>query len=118
MINAHGDILMATSTAPQRTLPGPSALPLLGSGANMLKLFRDPCTYSRWLHDTYGDVVAMAQGDPAYVFAFGPALNFQLLSQPALFEVGKGKILKSERSPSSYKLHSHGSCILLCQQHP
>jgi hypothetical protein len=30
----------------------------------MLKLFRDPCTYSRWLHDTYGDVVAMAHGMP------------------------------------------------------
>ena len=59
MINAHGDILMATSTVPQQTLPGPSALPLLGNGANLLKLFRDPCTYSRWLHDTYGDVVAM-----------------------------------------------------------
>jgi hypothetical protein len=62
MINAHGDILMATSTVPQQTLPGPSALPLLGNGANLLKLFRDPCTYSRWLHDTYGDVVAMAYG--------------------------------------------------------
>src|SRR5213082_1468589 len=90
----HVDILMATRTVPQRTIPGPSALPLLGSWANMLKLFRDPCTYSRWLHDTYGDVVAMAHGDPAYVFAFGPALNFHLLSQPTLFEVGKGKILK------------------------
>jgi hypothetical protein len=75
MINAYGDILMATSTAPQQTLPGPSALPLLGSEANMLKLFRDPCTYSRWLHDTYGDVVAMAQGDPAYVFALIPVRN-------------------------------------------
>ena len=85
---------MARITVPQPTIPGPSALPLLGKWANMLKLFRDPCTYSRWLHDTYGDVVAMAHGDPSYVFAFGPALNFHLLSQPALFEVGKGTILK------------------------
>jgi cytochrome P450 len=60
----------------------------------MLRLFSYPCTYSRWLHDTYGDVVALAHGDPSYVFAFGPALNFHLLSQPALFEVGKGTILK------------------------
>src|SRR5262249_9380626 len=43
---------------------------------------------------TYGDVVAMKQGDPRYVFAFGPAFNFHLLSQPALFEVGKGTLLK------------------------
>jgi cytochrome P450 len=95
---------MVTSTVPQRTLPGPSALPLLGSGANLLKLFRDPCTYSRWLHDTYGDVVAMAQGDPTYVFVFGPALNFQLLSQPALFEVGKGKILKGTKDTALGRL--------------
>src|SRR5262249_809927 len=33
-------------------------------------------------------------GDPTYVFAFGPALNFHLLSQPTLFEAGKGTILK------------------------
>jgi cytochrome P450 len=85
---------MTTITDPQRTIPGPSALPLLGRWANMLKLFSYPCTYSRWLHDTYGDVVTMAQGDPTYVFAFGPELNFQLLSQPALFEVGKGTLLK------------------------
>src|SRR6266849_554172 len=97
-------MLMVTNTVPQRTLPGPSALPLLGSGANLLKLFRDPCTYSRWLHDTYGDVVAMAQGDPTYVFAFGHALNFQLLSQPALFEVGKGKILKGTKDTALGRL--------------
>lgn len=95
---------MATRTVPQQTIPGPSALPLLGSSANMLKLFRDPCTYSRWLHDTYGDVVAMAQGDPTYVFAFGPALNFQLLSQPTLFEVGKGKILKGTKDTALGRL--------------
>ncbi len=85
---------MTTITTAQRTIPGPSALPLVGRWANMLKLFSTPCTYSRWLHDTYGDVVAMKRDDPTYVFAFGPAFNFQLLSQPALFEVGKGKILK------------------------
>ena len=95
---------MATRTVPQQTLPGPSALPLLGSGANLLKLFRNPCTYSRWLHDSYGDVVALAQGDPTYVFAFGPALNFHLLSQPALFEVGKGKILKGTKDTALGRL--------------
>jgi cytochrome P450 len=85
---------MATITTTQRTIPGPSALPLVGRWANLLKLFSTPWTYSRWLHDTYGDVVALAHGDPTYVFAFGPAFNFHLLSQPALFEVGKGTILK------------------------
>jgi cytochrome P450 len=46
----------------------------------------------------------MAQGDPTYVFAFGPALNFQLLSQPALFEVGKGKILKAPKDTALGRL--------------
>lgn len=86
---------MATVTVPQRTPPGPR--PLLGSWATMLKLFLDPCTYSRRLHDTYGDVVAMRRGDLKYVFAFGPALNFHLLSQPALFLAGKGTLLKVSR---------------------
>jgi cytochrome P450 len=85
---------MATKTVSSHVIPGPAALPLLGRWTNMLKLFRYPCTYSRWLHDTYGDVVAMANGDPSYVFAFGPALNFHLLSQPTLFEAGKGTLLK------------------------
>lgn len=84
---------MVTPPVSPPTPPGPSALPLIGHGANLLKLFRDPCTYPRLLHKTYGDVVALAQGDPPYVMVFGPKLNVQLLSQPALFEVGKGKIL-------------------------
>src|SRR5690349_21937042 len=88
---------MTTKAVSSQTIPGPSAVPLLGGWANMLRLFRDPCTYSRWLHDTYGDVVAMAQGNPAYVFAFGPALNFHLLSQPTLFESGKGTLLKMSK---------------------
>lgn len=85
---------MTTINATQQIIPGPSTLPIFGRWANMLKLFSTPCTYSRWLHDTYGDVVAMAHGDPKYVFAFGPAYNFHLLSQPALFEAGKGSLLK------------------------
>ncbi len=98
---------MATRTVSQPTIPGPSALPLLGSWGNMLKLFRDPCTYSRWLHDTYGDVVAMAHGDPAYVFAFGPALNFHLLSQPTLFEAGKQKLYKVPKDTAWGRLLSY-----------
>lgn len=108
---------MATRTVPRQTLPGPSAFPLLGSGANLLKLFRDPCTYSRLLHDTYGDVVALAQGDPTYVFAFGPALNFQLLSQPALFEMGKGKLLKGTQDTALGRLLLHNLLNMNGERH-
>lgn len=65
----------------------------------MAKVFVDLWTNTRRLHDTYGDVVALAQGDPTYVFAFGPALNFQLLSQPALFLGGKEQIMKGMKDP-------------------
>lgn len=83
---------MAIHTVSQQP-PGPAALPLIGKGVHLLKLFRDPCTYPRLLQKAYGDVVALAQGDPTSVRVFGPKLNVQVLSQPALFEAGKGKIL-------------------------
>ncbi len=53
-----------------------------------------PFTYLRQWHDRYGDVVALAEGDPSSVIAFGPAFNFQLLSNPDLFGVSKDVIVK------------------------
>lgn len=85
---------MTTRAIPPQRLPGPPAWPLPGNRAHLLKLLRDPCTYSRWLHDNYGDIVALAKGNHTSILAFGPEHNFQLLSQPALFEMGKGRILK------------------------
>ncbi|GHO92963.1 cytochrome P450 [Reticulibacter mediterranei] len=85
---------MATIIAAKNVIPGPRALPLLGWRANMLKLFRDPFTYLPLLHKQYGNVVALAEGDLTYVCAFGPALNFQVLSKPDLFEVSAGPFQK------------------------
>src|SRR5260370_8452626 len=78
---------MATVIAPQQAIPGPRALPLLSWRANMLKLYQNPFQYLRWLHDTYGDLVTLAQGNSSYVGPFGPALNFQILLTPHLFNV-------------------------------
>ena len=72
---------------PQR-VPGPHGLPLLGGRANMLTLLRQPFKYMRHLHDTYGDVVGLAAGDASQVMVFGPAMNFQVLSNPELFHGG------------------------------
>src|SRR5262249_17574361 len=41
----------------------------------------------RHLQARYGDVVALAHGDPSNVLAFGPALNLRILTHPELFEV-------------------------------
>lgn len=38
----------------------------------------------------HGAVVALAQGDPSTVLAFGPAANFRLLANPDLFGVSAG----------------------------
>ncbi|MBO0794692.1 MAG: cytochrome P450, partial [Ktedonobacteraceae bacterium] len=81
---------MTTATTAPQTIPGPRGLPGLGWRANILKMYLNPFTYLRWLHDTYGDVVALAQGDPSNVVAFGPALNFRLLSDPDLFRNDAG----------------------------
>lgn len=85
---------MATMIAAKNVIPGPRALPLLGWRTNMLKLFRDPFTYLPLLYKRYGNVVALAEGDPTYVCAFGPALNLQILSKPDLFEVSAGPFQK------------------------
>lgn len=83
---------MTTVVTPKKasSIPGPLTLPLLGSRINMLRLFGEPFTYLRELHAKYGNIVALAKNDPAYVCAFGPELNLQLLSQPDLFEVSAG----------------------------
>lgn len=80
---------MATVIAPQRAIPGPRALPLLSWRTGMLNLYQNPFKYLRWLHDTYGDLVTLARGDASCVCAFGPTLNFQILTEPHLFEVGR-----------------------------
>src|SRR5690349_13061418 len=85
---------MATVTADTPPLPGPRALPLLGWRATLLRVYANPFTCLRRLHDTYGDVVALVRGDPSHVLVFGPALNFRVLAHPDLFEVSTGPPVK------------------------
>lgn len=85
---------MTTVAAPKPTIPGPRALPLLGWRATLLRVYVNPFASLRQLHETYGNVVALAQGDPSHVLVFGPALNFRVLAHPDLFEVSAGPWLK------------------------
>lgn len=89
---------MATVVAPRQAIPGPHALPLLNWRANMLKLYLSPFKYLSWLHSTYGDLVALAEGNAAYVCAFGPKLNFQLLTDPHTFGTGDSSIIKFRKN--------------------
>ncbi|MEA2574535.1 MAG: hypothetical protein QOH93_1833, partial [Chloroflexia bacterium] len=74
---------------PITDIPGPRALPLLGWRSNMLALLRDPINYMLWLHDTYGDVVALPHSKPRFVFVFSPEYNRQVLSDQMLFYNGE-----------------------------
>src|SRR6266516_6886350 len=95
---------MTIIVVPQQAIPGPRGLPLLGWRASMLTLFRHPFEYMRHLHDSYGDVVALAAGDPSHVFVFGPELNFRLLSNPELFHVGKGSFFRPAKGTALERL--------------
>ncbi|HEX6290951.1 MAG TPA: cytochrome P450 [Herpetosiphonaceae bacterium] len=78
--------IMASLVTSASSIPGPRGLPLIGGRARLLTLYRNPFGYLRQLHSTYGDVVALAAGDPSYMFVFGPELNRHLLAHADRFE--------------------------------
>ncbi len=108
---------MATISVPQQTIPGPRALPLLGWRANMVKLYLNPFAYLRQLHNTYGDVVALARGDSSIVLAFGPAMNFRLLANPDLFEVGAEPWIKLPKDTALGRLMRNNLTLMNGEKH-
>jgi cytochrome P450 len=103
---------MATTTLVQRPIPGPRALPLVGGKVNLLHFFGNPFQVMRRLHATYGDVAALAQGDPSFVFAFGPALNHQLLAQPELFINGTGPLVRLPKNTAAERLFTQNLAVM------
>lgn len=72
----------------QRVIPGPR-FPFLSPQVVMKAVYFTPFVFAslNYLHKTYGNVVALVQGDPSIVLAFGPDLNSQVLSHPDLFHL-------------------------------
>jgi cytochrome P450 len=103
---------MTTHTVAQRPIPGPRAFPLLGKQANLLRFYRNPFRLLRSLHATYGDIVALAQGDLSFVFAFGPEMNRQLLAQPELFENGTGPLLRLPKNTAVERLFAQNLAVM------
>lgn len=103
---------MTTHTLARHPIPGPRAFPLLGKQANLLRFYRNPFRLLRSLHATYGDVVALAQGDTSFVFAFGPELNHQLLAQPELFENGTGPLLRLPKNTAVERLFAQNLAVM------
>lgn len=82
-------------------IPGPPPTPIVGWRANLLRYFADPINVMSALRSRYGNLVCLAKGgnqpiifraagdqQPRTVFAFGPALNREVLTQPDLFAGG------------------------------
>lgn len=76
---------MTTTLSSNAVIPGPRAMPLVGTKGNLLRAFSDPVTFLEMAHARYGSVVGLTQGNPGMVFAFGPECNRQILSQPDVF---------------------------------
>ena len=74
---------MATSTNLAAPVPGPRSM--LGWNGRALAFLRDPIELMRALQRDYGQVAALLGGYPWWLFAFGPELNQQVLSNAALF---------------------------------
>ncbi|NEQ51176.1 MAG: cytochrome P450 [Leptolyngbya sp. SIO3F4] len=82
----------ATTEQPQFNVPGPSPFPFIGRALNSTRFVRDSIGYTRQLFQTYGNLVALAQGGgtrlysprsscPATVFACGPDMVRQVTTQ-------------------------------------
>ncbi len=98
---------MAVQTVSARPVPGPRGLPAVGKGVNLLRVSRDPFRWLRRLHTTYGDVVALARGDPSMVFAFGPEQNHTLLAQPDVFTNERGRLVRIPPDTALHRLFTH-----------
>src|SRR4051794_35100343 len=79
---------LAVSGSNTLSIPGPPVLPGLGWRTNFIPLLRNPIGYMQHLQRRYGDVVALSQEHPAFLFIFGADEHRQVLSDPAHFYNG------------------------------
>ncbi len=80
--------LLADPTAAEAArpiVPGMRPTPILGWRGNALAILRDPALKMLALHQSYGDVVALARGNNSFVFIFSPEYNHQVLTDQHLF---------------------------------
>jgi cytochrome P450 len=108
---------MATIMTTKHPIPGPHALPLLDWRANLIKVYMNPFTYLPWLHQTYGDVVALSQGHPRYVCAFGSEMNFRLLANPDLFVTSVAPMIRLQKETAIGRLFYHGLPLQKGERH-
>lgn len=90
---------------PTKQLPGPP-LPAGGSWAEARTNFiQDPAGYLMNMYNNYGDLCGLVEGASSFIFAFGPAYNRQVLSNPECF-YSQGRMVKGPPDSALQRLNA------------
>src|SRR5262249_47891839 len=82
---SHASPMDLMPRLPPVALRGPRPAPLMGAMGNVLGFFRDPVGVLLALKHNFGDVVPLADKNPAWVALFGGAHNARVLAAQSLF---------------------------------
>jgi cytochrome P450 len=108
---------MAAVTVTPTKIPGPKGLPFLKGKANMPKFYLYWPTYLRELHEMYGDIVGLAEGDPSWVFVFSPSLNHEVLANPETFVNNAGPFLQFPKESMLARMFLNNLGVMNGQHH-
>lgn len=108
---------MSATSINKNKIPGPRGIPLLKGKLNMPKFFLLWTTYLREMHDTYGDIVGLAEDDPSWVFVFSPTLNHDVLANPETFINDAGPFLRLPKGSTLEKMFLHTLGVMNGQHH-
>jgi cytochrome P450 len=87
--------------------PGPASAPLLGWRGNSIRFFRDPIAYVTRVYRDYGEIGALAAGEPHHLFVFGPEPLREVLADPTAFHT-----IFEHLTPERLKPHRRGVGLL------
>src|SRR5919199_6445442 len=76
---------MAAPTDDLPAAPGPTPMPLIGRRGNELQFYRDMIGYMLALYRKYGTIATLVNGEPHWVFVFGPEHTRYVLTNADLF---------------------------------
>ncbi|MEC0256328.1 cytochrome P450 [Paenibacillus lautus] len=96
-------------------IPGPDSA--LGWRIHMFHFFRSPFAFQHKLFETYGKLAALGKSHkPSSVFAFGPELNRQILSNPNFFEMSTA-LVKIPKDTVMGDLFYHNLLLMSGEKH-
>lgn len=96
-------------------IPGPDSA--LDWRINMFHFFRSPFAFQQTLFEHYGKVAALGKSHkPSSVFAFGPDLNRQILSNPNFFEMSTA-LVKIPKDTVMGDLFYHNLLLMSGEKH-